>query len=92
MQHQQPDQEGTNPASPNVINDSQQPEPKQKGKDSSVAASLSPQTIQQYLDENQWLIQAIVENQNLGRLEECTKYQARLQQNLLFLSSLVDFM
>ena len=43
-----------------------------------------------YLDENQNLILAILENQNVGRLAECARYQNRLQQNLMYLASIVD--
>eukprot|EP00475_Leptophrys_vorax_P035501 TRINITY_DN5855_c0_g4_i1.p2 TRINITY_DN5855_c0_g4~~TRINITY_DN5855_c0_g4_i1.p2 ORF type:complete len:143 (-),score=42.23 TRINITY_DN5855_c0_g4_i1:651-1079(-) len=59
---------------------------------SAKSGAINSQMIQQYLDENQWLIQAIIENQNLGRIEDCVRYQTRLQQNLLFLASLADFM
>jgi len=51
---------------------------------------VSTETIQKYLDENQALIIAIVENQNLGKLNECAQYQARLQQNLMYLAAIAD--
>mmetsp|Transcript_1811 Transcript_1811/g.11056 ORF Transcript_1811/g.11056 Transcript_1811/m.11056 type:complete len:125 (+) Transcript_1811:412-786(+) len=51
---------------------------------------VSTDTIQKYLDENQALIIAIVENQNLGKLNECAQYQARLQQNLMYLAAIAD--
>lgn len=51
---------------------------------------VSTETIQKYLDENQALIVAIVENQNLGKLNECAQYQARLQQNLMYLAAIAD--
>eukprot|EP00899_Mesostigma_viride_P024367 jgi/Mesvir1/5114/Mv24080-RA.1 len=44
----------------------------------------------QYLDENQQLILAIMDNQNLGKLNECAQYQARLQQNLMYLAAIAD--
>ncbi|PRW59979.1 GRF1-interacting factor 3-like isoform X2 [Chlorella sorokiniana] len=42
------------------------------------------------LDENARLIAAIVENQNLGKLNECIEYQKKLQDNLMTLASLAD--
>ena len=51
---------------------------------------ISTELIQKYLDENQNLILAILENQNVGRLAECARYQNRLQQNLMYLASIVD--
>ena len=44
----------------------------------------------QYLDQNQLFISAIVENQSMGKLAAAMEYQIKLQQNLLFLSSLAD--
>jgi hypothetical protein len=63
---------------------------KQSNRAGQTAAQLTPAVIQQYLDENQLLIQAIVDNHNTGRYEDCVKYQEKLHQNLLFLSSLAD--
>eukprot|EP00029_Vermamoeba_vermiformis_P002432 TRINITY_DN12802_c0_g1_i1.p1 TRINITY_DN12802_c0_g1~~TRINITY_DN12802_c0_g1_i1.p1 ORF type:complete len:252 (+),score=45.54 TRINITY_DN12802_c0_g1_i1:54-809(+) len=51
---------------------------------------LTTELIQKYLDENQQLILAILENQNIGRLEECIQYSARLQQNLKYLATIAD--
>lgn len=42
------------------------------------------------LEENSKLIAAIVENQNMGRLDQCIEYQKRLQENLMSLASLAD--
>src|SRR4051794_9593546 len=42
----------------------------------------------QCLEENQRLLNAIVENQNLGRLEDCVKFMQILQKNLIFLSTM----
>jgi hypothetical protein len=50
---------------------------------------MIPLTLQ-CLDENQRLLAVIVENQNLGRLEDCVKYQQLLQKNLIFLSTLAE--
>ena len=44
----------------------------------------------QYLDENVLLIEAILQNQNLGRLENCLHYQLQLQQNLIYLGVHAD--
>ena len=44
----------------------------------------------QYLEENAHLIEAILQNQNLGRLKECVHYQQQLQQNLIFLATHAD--
>jgi len=56
----------------------------------STSACLSTDTIQRYLDENQQLILAILENQNIAKLEDCSIYQVRLQQNLIHLANLAD--
>ena len=44
----------------------------------------------QLLHENGALIEAILENQNLGRLENCVHYQQQLQQNLIRLAMDAD--
>ena len=46
--------------------------------------------IAEYLDENNKLLEAIVQNQNAGRLHECIQYQLQLQQNLIYLATLAD--
>ena len=51
---------------------------------------VGSELIQKYLDENQQLILAILENQNVGKLQECAQYQARLQQNLMYLAAIAD--
>ena len=53
-------------------------------------AAITTELIQRYLDENQQLILAILENQNVGKLTECTQYQAKLQQNLMYLAAIAD--
>uniref|UniRef100_A0ACD6A087 Uncharacterized protein n=1 Tax=Avena sativa TaxID=4498 RepID=A0ACD6A087_AVESA len=57
------------------------------------AASPTPVTtdlIQQYLDENKQLILAILDNQNNGKVDECARNQAKLQQNLMYLAAIAD--
>ena len=51
---------------------------------------ITTELIQKSLDENQTLILAILENQNVGKLEACNQYQARLQQNLMYLAAIAD--
>ncbi|KAL4458560.1 hypothetical protein ABPG75_013425 [Micractinium tetrahymenae] len=51
---------------------------------------LTTVEIQQMLEENAKLISAIVENQNMGRLDQCLEYQKRLQENLMSLAALAD--
>lgn len=51
---------------------------------------ITTEVIQQYLEENQILIQAVVENQNAGNLDLCAKYQKKLVDNLIFLASVTD--
>mmetsp|Transcript_54666 Transcript_54666/g.125895 ORF Transcript_54666/g.125895 Transcript_54666/m.125895 type:complete len:104 (-) Transcript_54666:262-573(-) len=53
-------------------------------------APPSPEEIEQYLEENNLLIEAILQNQNLGRLHECVPYQLQLQQNLIYLATFAD--
>ena len=50
----------------------------------------TPPCRAQYLEENAHLIEAILQNQNLGRLKECVHYQQQLQQNLIFLAVHAD--
>ena len=51
---------------------------------------VTTELIQKYLDENQQLILAILENQNVGKLAECAKYQTNLQENLMYLAAIAD--
>ena len=51
---------------------------------------VTTELIQKYLDENQQLILAILENQNVGKLAECAKYQTKLQENLMYLAAIAD--
>lgn len=53
-------------------------------------AVVTTELIQKYLDENQQLILAILENQNVGKLAECAKYQTKLQENLMYLAAIAD--
>ncbi|GLJ31173.1 hypothetical protein SUGI_0624670 [Cryptomeria japonica] len=52
--------------------------------------NITTDHIQKYLDENKQLILAIMDNQNLGKLNECAQYQAKLQQNLMYLAAIAD--
>ncbi|KAL3536660.1 hypothetical protein ACH5RR_000026 [Cinchona calisaya] len=52
--------------------------------------NITTEQIQKYLDENKKLILAILDNQNLGKLAECTQYQAQLQKNLMYLAAIAD--
>ncbi|KAL5225651.1 hypothetical protein ABZP36_012290 [Zizania latifolia] len=54
------------------------------------SAGITTEQIQKHLDENKRLILAILENQNLGKLAECSQYQAQLQKNLLYLAAIAD--
>jgi len=56
----------------------------------SVSGELANAPSRQYLEENAHLIEAILQNQNLGRLKECVHYQQQLQQNLIFLATHAD--
>ncbi|KAL6005713.1 GRF1-interacting factor [Asimina triloba] len=51
---------------------------------------ITTEQIQKCLDENKKLILAILDNQNLGKLPECAHFQARLQQNLMYLAAIAD--
>lgn len=55
-----------------------------------ATANITTEHIQKYLDENKQLILAILDNQNLGKLNECAQYQAKLQQNLMYLAAIAD--
>lgn len=54
------------------------------------SSNITTELIQKYLDENKQLILAILDNQNLGKLNECATYQAKLQQNLMYLAAIAD--
>ena len=47
-------------------------------------------TTRQTLEENQLLIEATVESQNQGKLDDCAQYLQLLHQNLLFLAAVGD--
>ncbi|KAL1544428.1 SSXT protein (N-terminal region) [Salvia divinorum] len=51
---------------------------------------VSTEQIQKYLDESKNLIVAILENQNMGKIAECARYQAILQKNLMYLAAIAD--
>ena len=55
-----------------------------------MSGELANTPSRQYLEENAHLIEAILQNQNLGRLKECVHYQQQLQQNLIFLATHAD--
>lgn len=55
-----------------------------------AASPLLAVDVEMYLEENAHLIEAILQNQNLGRLKECVHYQQQLQQNLIFLATHAD--
>jgi hypothetical protein len=46
--------------------------------------------IQQMLEENAFMLRAIVEAQSLGRWEDCNKYQQLLHKKLSYLAALAD--
>ncbi|KAM7476566.1 hypothetical protein LguiB_023809 [Lonicera macranthoides] len=52
--------------------------------------NITTDQIQKYLDDNKKLILDIMENQNLGKLDECAQYQAQLQKNLMYLAAIAD--
>ncbi|XP_039026480.1 GRF1-interacting factor 2-like [Hibiscus syriacus] len=52
--------------------------------------NITTEQIQKYLDENKELIMAIMENQNQGKMAESASYQAKLQQNLMYLAKIAD--
>ncbi|KAL6746425.1 hypothetical protein V8C86DRAFT_2943784 [Haematococcus lacustris] len=58
--------------------------------DSKNEAPFTTETIQKMLEDNYLYIKAIVDQQNLGRVEEMAKYQSILQDNLMKLASLAD--
>ncbi|KAH7292084.1 hypothetical protein KP509_29G051000 [Ceratopteris richardii] len=53
-------------------------------------ASVTTELVQKYLDENKQLILSILDNQNVGNLNECAVYQQKLQSNLMFLAAVAD--
>ena len=54
------------------------------------AAALRTEEVQQYLEENDLLLEAIRHAQNRGKLHECVQYQMQLQQNLIYLGTHAD--
>jgi hypothetical protein len=51
---------------------------------------LTTRQIQQKLEENSMLLEAINERQNVNSLKECAQYQAKLEANLRELASLLE--
>lgn len=52
--------------------------------------AITTEQIQKCLEDNKNLIMAIMENQNLGKFQECAQYQAVLQKNLMYLAAIAD--
>ncbi|XP_071732584.1 uncharacterized protein [Rutidosis leptorrhynchoides] len=52
--------------------------------------AITTEQIQKCLDDNKNLIMAIMENQNLGKYQECAQYQNILQRNLMYLAAIAD--
>jgi hypothetical protein len=55
-----------------------------------ATAFLNTRQIQQKLEENAMLLDAINERQNVNSLKECAQYQAKLEANLRELASLLE--
>ena len=58
--------------------------------DAAARPAPTESELQQYLEENNKLLEAILQNQNMGRLHECVQYQLQLQQNLIYLATHAD--
>ncbi|KAD4584225.1 hypothetical protein E3N88_21826 [Mikania micrantha] len=52
--------------------------------------AITTEQIQKYLEDNKNLIMAILDNQKLGKFQECAQYQAVLQKNLMYLAAIAD--
>ncbi|XP_076904532.1 uncharacterized protein LOC143560008 [Bidens hawaiensis] len=52
--------------------------------------AITADQIQKHLEDNKNLILIILECQNLGRYQECARYQAVLQKNLMYLAAIAD--
>ncbi|CAL54353.1 SSXT [Ostreococcus tauri] len=70
--------------------DAQDPSTSGNASKNDAPAVVTTELIQKYLDENQQLILAILENQNVGKLAECARYQTKLQENLMYLAAIAD--
>ncbi|KAI3818994.1 hypothetical protein L1987_12816 [Smallanthus sonchifolius] len=68
----------------------QQPRPTLNSGASFPPNAITTEQIQKCLDDNKNLIMAILENQNLGKFQECAQYQAVLQKNLMYLAAIAD--
>lgn len=68
----------------------QQPPPTMNPAPQIPPNAMTTEQIQKCLDDNKNLILAILENQNLGKLNECAQYQALLQKNLMYLAAIAD--
>ncbi|KAI3732265.1 hypothetical protein L1987_63469 [Smallanthus sonchifolius] len=68
----------------------QQPPPTLNSGASFPPNAITTEQIQKCLDDNKNLIMAILENQNLGKFQECAQYQAILQKNLMYLAAIAD--
>lgn len=55
-----------------------------------MPSTITTETIQQLLEENAKLINAIQNNQDAGKLQACAAYQQNLQQNLMYLAAVAD--
>ncbi|KAK3042851.1 hypothetical protein RJ639_001124 [Escallonia herrerae] len=68
----------------------QQPSPTLNSATPFPSNNITTEQIQKYLEDNKKLIMAILEFQNLGKLNECAQYQALLQKNLMYLAAIAD--
>uniref|UniRef100_H2Y3B8 SS18 N-terminal domain-containing protein n=1 Tax=Ciona intestinalis TaxID=7719 RepID=H2Y3B8_CIOIN len=53
-------------------------------------SAVTQETIQKMLDENSRLIQCIVDEQQNGRMQDCSRYQQILHRNLVWLATVAD--
>lgn len=82
QQHQQSPQSQSQPQ--------QQQPPTLNSGASFTPNAITTEQIQKCLDDNKNLILAILENQNLGKFQDCAQYQAVLQKNLMYLAAIAD--
>ena len=58
--------------------------------DAAAPSVVTTELIQKYLDDIHQLIFGILDNQKVGQLAECAKYQTKLQENLMYLAAIAD--
>jgi hypothetical protein len=80
----------TEVAAPTALDLAVEAELKRTAEIRAEATLITSRKVQEYLSENFKLMQTILACHNSGRIKDASVYQKKLQENLIFLSSIAD--